>query len=186
MSGTPDTSEQVLHRAEGSATTGSGLWFLIAFGMIGALTMTLVGFAVPSMVGPGWLWMLTIVPIVLLARWELRRSAIVIEVIERGAELRVRVSGKGATIDEPIRATYERWATSDRVPLKHGGGKMVHFSVVVMTERGRRLGFHQMGGRDAAGWPERSPRLSDGPDVFLTLGIFGFEKALASRARPRS
>jgi hypothetical protein len=169
---------EVVFQATGSGTTGQGLWFLIVFGVIGALTMIIVSIAgLP--VGPWWLWLLAIVPFVQLARWEMRSSAVEVELVREGERLRLRVRGRGArpAIDGVLAPAYEHWATSFRVPIRQGGGTMTHFSLVVVAGD-RKVGFHQMGGADTYGWPERAPRLADGQDVFSIANIFSLEKAL--------
>ncbi|HTJ42017.1 MAG TPA: hypothetical protein VL463_07955 [Kofleriaceae bacterium] len=175
-------SDDIVFTGDGQATTNGAIWFLIVIGIVGALTAMCVAIALP--IGPWWMWLLAIVPFVLLARWELRRSSVAIEFVKRGGELRVRVNGGGLKIDEPV-DRYDHWATGERVPVRLGGGVMMNFSVLVIAGRGRRIGFRQMGGKDARGWPERKPRLYDGSDVFSVLNIHGIEKALAAHAASR-
>ncbi len=173
---------KVVFTSEAQVTDLAGLWFLITFGFIGGLTMIILGFAIPQLVGPWWLWILSLVPFVLLARWEMRRSKVEIKLFDDGSGgVRLVIGGRAAAIDTAIEPRYERWATAENIPIRHGGGVMMHFSVVVRGNRGRRIAFTQMGGRDAAGWPERKPRLGNGQDVFSTLNIFGLEKALRAR-----
>lgn len=174
----------VLHRAEGSYTEDSAIWWLIVLGGVGAITMIIVGAIVPEKVGPWWVWTVVLVGIVALAWWALGKGGVVIELVDDGAT-RVVVKGKAVAIDEVLESGVEHWCTLERVPVRLGGGHMAHFSVVVRTAGGRRLGFRQMGGSDSAGWPVRDGRLEDGKDVFLTVDIFGLHKALAERGGGR-
>jgi hypothetical protein len=172
--------ESVLHRAEGQATTGAALWYLIAFGVIGALTALLVSFALP--IGPWWMWLLVIAGFVWLGKWELGRSAVVIELYERDGALRLRVSGRGAQLDEEIRREHDRWTHLITSNVRHGG-PMYRYNLTVQTIRGRRIGFHSLGGRLDLGWPERrNDDLGDGPDIFSTFGVYALEKALQAAA----
>ena len=175
--------EKILHRAQGQATAGSAIWFLIVFGVIGALTALLVSFALP--IGPWWLWLCAIVPFVWLGKWEMGRSAMVIELYERGDELRLRLSGRGAQLDEPIQRDVERWTNVVNRNIRYGG-LMLSWNLVVRTTRGRRIGFHCLGGpHEDLDWPERRERLGDGPDIYSTFGVFAIEKALAAQAAAR-
>jgi hypothetical protein len=171
------TDETSLYRGDGQGTTGTALWFLIVFGVVGALTAGIVSLiGLPA--GPWWLWLLVIVGFVWLGRWEMRRSAIVIELVDKDGELRVRIAGPGVQLDEQIERGYSRWTNvvTNRVAQ---GGPILRYNVTVRTSTGRQLGFHQLGGRLDLGWPERSDGLADGADTFSPGSVFHFEKALS-------
>lgn len=170
-----EASDEVVFHGDGQATAGSAIWYLIALGIVGALTATLVSIALP--IGPWWMWLLANVPFVLLGRWELGRSAVEIELVKGESGLRLRVRGRGGNVDELV-DRYDHWATGERVPIRMGGGVMMSFNIVAIVGRGRRISFRQMGGPDPRGWPERKPRLGDGADTFSVLNIFGIEQAL--------
>ena len=174
-----EASGEVVFHGDWQATAGSAIWYVIALGVVGALTATLVSIALP--IGPWWMWLLANVPFVLLGRWEMGRSAVEIELVEAESGLRLRVRGRGGNLDEPV-DRYEPGATGERVPIRRGGGVMTSVNIVAIVGRGRRIGFRQMGGADPRGWPERKPRLDDGADTFSVLNIFGIEKALRRQA----
>ncbi len=46
----------VLHEAEGSSTEDGAMWFLLVFGVIGAITMIILGAIIPEQVGAWWIW----------------------------------------------------------------------------------------------------------------------------------
>ena len=74
---------KVLYAADGNATTGSAIWYLIVLGVVGALTAMIVAFALP--IGPWWMWLLAIAPFVWLGKWEMGRSAMTIELTKSDA-----------------------------------------------------------------------------------------------------
>ncbi len=175
-----DSDETRLYRANGQGTTGSGLWFLIVFGVIGALTAGIVSLA-GLHAGPWWLWLLVIAGFVWLGRWELRRSAMVIELIEKDGELRLRIHGRGVQVDEPIERGYDHWTNVITNSVRQGG-PMLRYNITVRTGNGRQIGFHTLGGRLGLDWPERGEGLADGPDTFSPGNLFLLEKALRAAA----
>jgi hypothetical protein len=170
-----NTGETVLFSGEGQGTSGSGLWFLIVFGVIGALTAGIVSL-VGLHVGPWWLWLGVIVGFVFLGRWEMRRSATTIELVEEDGALRVRIQGP-TSVDEAIERSYERW-TNVITNSVRAGGPMLRYNVAVRTTGGRQIGFHTLGGRMNLPWPERGVGLGNGPDTFTPHNLFLLEKAL--------
>jgi hypothetical protein len=173
MAGSDETS---VYRSEGQGTTGAGLWFVIVFGVIGALTMSIIAF-VGLHVGPWWLWLLVIVGFVWLGRWELRRSAMVIELVEKDGELRLRITGRGVALDEAIARGHDHWTNVVTNSVRHGG-PILRYNVTVRTSSGRQIGFHTLGGRLNVDWPSRDEGLSDGPDTFSPGNLFQLEKVL--------
>jgi hypothetical protein len=58
---------------------------------------------------------------------------------------------------------------------------MLNYNVTVHTERGRRTGFHSLGGRmKQVAWPESRENLGDGDDIYSPRNVFALEKALAA------
>lgn len=170
------SAETNLYRSEGQGTTGTAVWFLIVFGVIGALTAGIVSFA-GLHVGPWWMWLLVIVGFVWLGKWELKRSAIVIELVEKDGELRVRIRGRGVDLDEQIARGYDYWTNVVTNSVRHGG-PMLRYNIAVRTNGGKQLGFHTLGGRLGLDWPERADGVPDGPDTFSPGNLFLLEKAL--------
>ncbi len=168
--------ETSLYRSEGQGTTGTALWFLIVFGVVGALTAGIISL-VGLRVGPWWMWLLVIAGFVWLGRWELRRSAIVIELVEKEGELRLRIGGRGVQLDEQIERGYDHWTNVISNSVRQGG-PMLRYNVRVRTSGGRQIGFHMMGGRLGLDWAERREGLADGPDTFSPGNLFQLEKAL--------
>jgi hypothetical protein len=176
MSRMAETGEASLFRGDGQGTTGTALWFLIVFGVIGALTAGIVSFA-GLRVGPWWVWLLVIVGFVWLGRWEMRRSAMVIELVEKDGELRLRITGRDVAVDEQIERGYDYWTNVVTNSVRQGG-PMLRYNITVRTNGGRQIGFHTLGGRMSLDWPERREGLADGSDTFSPLNLFLLEKAL--------
>jgi hypothetical protein len=178
------TGETSLYRANGQGTAGNALWYVIVFGVIGALTAGIVSLiGLPA--GPWWLWLAVIAGFVWLGRWELRRSRIAIELVDKDGELRLRIHGQGVALDEAIERGYDYW-TSVVSNSVRTGGVMLRYNVTVRTGSGRQIGFHTLGGRMKLEWPERGKGLDDGPDTFSPDNLFLLEKTLraATNAPP--
>jgi hypothetical protein len=173
---------ELVYEGEASATDDSAIWWLIAPGSIGAITMIIVAAILPDKVGPWWVWTAVLVGLIALGWWAMGRAAVVVRIAREGDTLRLRVNGRAANIDEQLRPGYDHWARAERIPARAGGGVMMHFSLTVKTSNGRTIGFRQMGGADTAGWPEGADRVRDGTDVFMTVDIFGLERALRADA----
>jgi hypothetical protein len=174
-------AEKILFHGEGQSTTGSAIWYLVVLGVVGGLTALIVSFALP--IGPWWLWLIVIAAFVWLATWEMSRSSMTIDLLEVGDELRLRLGGRGATLDEELRPGHERWTCVVTNSVRYGG-PMLSWNVVVYTTRGRRIGFHQLGGpSDKLDWPARRDKLGDGADIYSTLNVFSLERALQAAAR---
>ena len=171
----------VVHEAEAQSTEDGLIWFVIVFGVIGAITMIIVGAIIPERVGAWWIYAAALVGFIALGWWAMGNSSVKLQLVDDGDGLRLVAKGKSVNLDERLEPGYQHWATGERVPLKLGGGVMMHFSLTVKTAAGRTFGFRQMGGSDAGGWPERGKRLTDGVDVFSTVDIFGLQRALAKR-----
>ena len=170
------TGEASLYRAEGQGTSGTAIWFLVVFGVVGALTAGIISL-IGLHVGPWWLWLLVIVGFVWLGKWEMTRSAIVIELVAKEGELRLRIHGRGVQLDEQIERGYDHWTNVITNSVAQGGA-MLRYNLTVRTGSGRQLGFHTLGGRLGLDWPERPEGLSDGPDTFSPGNLFLLEKAL--------
>lgn len=112
-----------------------------------------------------------------LGNWEMKRSAIVVELVEKEGELRLRVQGRGLQLDEQIERGYDYWTNVVTNSVRHGG-PMLRYNITVRTSGGRQLGFHTLGGRMKLEWPERGDGLADGPDTFSPGNVFLLEKAL--------
>jgi len=143
--------------------------------------MVILGAVMPGQVGRWWMWLLVLVGIAAWVWRAMGEGSIVIQLLDDGGALRLSVKGQSVEIDEEVAPGYEHWCELQRVPVGMGGGHMAHFSLQVRTKGGRTLGFRQMGGNDAAGWPTRKGRLPDGPDVFTTVNILGLQHVLAER-----
>ncbi len=174
--------ETSLYRANGQGTAGNALWFVIVFGVIGALTagtVSLIGLRA----GPWWMWLAVIIGFLWLGRWEMRRSRIAIELVDQDGELRLRIRGHGVQLDEAIERGYDYW-TSVVSNSVRAGGVMLRYNLTVRTGSGRRIGFHTLGGRMNLAWPERGDGLDDGPDTFTPDNLFLLEKTLRAANEP--
>ena len=171
-----DASETSLYQAEGRGTTGKALWFLIVFGVVGGLTVGIISLAgLP--VGPWWFWLLVIMGFVWLGSWEMKRSAIVIELVVKEQELHLRIRGRGMLLDEQIERAYDRWTNVITTSVAQGG-PILRYNIAVRIGGGRQIGFHTLGGPLGLEWPERHEGLHDGPDTFSPQNLFLLEKAL--------
>ena len=104
-------------------------------------------------------------------RWELRRSAIVIELLDCDGELRLRITGQGVKLEETRQLGYDHWTNVGTNSVRQGG-PILRYNIAVRTGSGRHIVFHMLGGRMKVDWPERQAGLADGPDTFAPGNVF--------------
>ncbi len=162
-------------------TGDAWVWYVVVFGVVAALTMTIVGLASGDRVGPWWMYVVALAGFIALGAWAFRRGALKIALVEQEGALRVTVSGNAVSLDVELEPGHQRWCwVEHNAPTR--GGPMGHFNLTVTAVDGRVIGFQQMGAPDGRdGWPRRDSGLADGADVFSCGNIFGLERALAAR-----